>query len=208
MTCLEPKTQRSYDHRAAQSRLLKDSVTLNADYQQVAFELRFGRLSGMLVFKSTVPVYFCSRRKSLVKSVKPLISIIEHLRREVTWGMSFQRVSSSESLKPDNQILSAFREPAKALGNAIAVAMKTVEDAVLAGYQNSSLIRPATAYEASRVESVGHDLEKAQQALQHQLAIISDRIDLDQRMVEHSPVDLSRELFDMCLFMVSLLQVH
>lgn len=46
LSCLHTDTQKSFDYGAAQSTLLKKSVALNANYQQVLFELRIGRLSG------------------------------------------------------------------------------------------------------------------------------------------------------------------
>ncbi|TFY68062.1 hypothetical protein EVJ58_g1227 [Rhodofomes roseus] len=50
------------------NQLFQRSVHLNETYSQAAFEMRVGRLS--------------------LKSIRPLIGIVEHLRRELAWGMS------------------------------------------------------------------------------------------------------------------------
>lgn len=51
--------------------LLSRSIKLNESYSQAAFELRIGRLS--------------------LRSIRPLIGTVEHLRRELAWGMPLRK---------------------------------------------------------------------------------------------------------------------
>ncbi|GJE97050.1 Fusaric acid resistance protein-like [Phanerochaete sordida] len=51
--------------------LLSRSIKLNENYSQAAFELRIGRLS--------------------LRSMRPLIGTVEHLRRELAWGMPLRK---------------------------------------------------------------------------------------------------------------------
>jgi hypothetical protein len=183
----EEKTPTAYNHTTAQSLLLKKSVTLNANYQQASFELRLGRLS--------------------VKAVRPLIAVVEYTRRELAWGMSFDRVLSSEATRPGNPTIDAFRAPAQDLGQAILDAMNITERAVRAAYQHSSLLWHPEPMDAGLVQTAIQKLEHAQTVATLQLRTIADAIDVEQRTSTNKEVTLSRDLFDMCLFMASLLQV-
>ncbi|KAI0637282.1 hypothetical protein C8Q77DRAFT_1050225 [Trametes polyzona] len=63
------ETKMPYTHyRQLHSQLLQQSIKLNESYSQAAFELRIGRLG--------------------LQSIHPFIGIVEHLRRELAWGMA------------------------------------------------------------------------------------------------------------------------
>ncbi|KAI0747801.1 hypothetical protein C8Q80DRAFT_1168545 [Daedaleopsis nitida] len=55
-------------YRQLHTQLLQRSIKLNESYSQAAFELRVGRLS--------------------LQSIHPFIGIVEHLRRELAWGLA------------------------------------------------------------------------------------------------------------------------
>ncbi|GAW05452.1 hypothetical protein LENED_007313 [Lentinula edodes] len=122
--CLESNLQSPFqfnpDTPAASSATLTSlrtkAVALSSSYQQASFELRFGRIG--------------------VKSIKPLISIVEHLRREISWGMSFPQVevhySSSDAF--EGTVIGFFRQPATDLGHAILDSISLVRSAVLKCY--------------------------------------------------------------------------
>ncbi|KAH9946389.1 uncharacterized protein BXZ73DRAFT_37522 [Epithele typhae] len=63
----ETKMDVSY-YRQLHAQLLQRSIKLNESYSQAAFELRVGRLS--------------------LQSIRPFVGIVEHLRRELVWGLS------------------------------------------------------------------------------------------------------------------------
>lgn len=143
----------------------------------------------------------------LVKSIKPLVSIIEHLRRELAWGMSFDWMAESEAAHSDSNTVIAFKSSANELGGAIMDAMLVVQEAVLTGYEHSSLIRRRTAPAIQSVEAAQQRLHEARRSVKERLRVTADAIDLHQRAAEGDGLELSKDLFDVCLFMVSLLQV-
>ncbi|TBU28948.1 hypothetical protein BD311DRAFT_307591 [Dichomitus squalens] len=55
-------------YRQLHDQLLRRSIMLNESYSQAAFELRVGRLS--------------------LQSIHPFVGIVEHLRRELAWGLA------------------------------------------------------------------------------------------------------------------------
>lgn len=140
--------------------------------------------------------------------MKPLVNVIEHLRRELAWGMSFDRVATSGVIRPESDTMAALKNSADELGGAILDAMKTVQEVVLAGYKHSSLIQSRTAYDQASVENMQQRLEHCHHAVQGRLCAMADAVYLNQRIVDDSKIELSRDLFDVCLFMVSLLQVR
>jgi hypothetical protein len=142
----------------------------------------------------------------LVKSIKPLIAIAESTRRELAWGMSFDRVAT-DKIEPGHDKVAAFAEPAQDLGNAVLHAMKITEDVVNSAYQHSSMLRKPALYDVKLIEAAMQKLEHAQTVAKLQLRTISDAIDVEQRTSDNNAVDLPRDLFDVCLFVASLLQV-
>nr|VWO99075.1 ATP-dependent RNA helicase CshA (EC [Ganoderma boninense] len=63
----ETRMEVSY-YRQLHNQLLRRSILLNESYSQAAFELRVGRLS--------------------LQSIHPFVGVVEHLRRELAWGLA------------------------------------------------------------------------------------------------------------------------
>ncbi|KAH9025176.1 hypothetical protein EDB85DRAFT_2179551 [Lactarius pseudohatsudake] len=94
--------------------LLAESIQLDLAYSIAAFELRLGRVD--------------------VASIKPLIGVVENVRKELSWGCSHVGTSPGRgSTYPTIQ-------PALDLGQAIMGSMKHVEDTLLFVFE----IRPGT----------------------------------------------------------------
>ncbi|THH09172.1 hypothetical protein EW146_g8766 [Bondarzewia mesenterica] len=169
-------------HQAALNGLLLNSIMLNATYSQAVFDLRVGRLS--------------------VKSIKPLLGIVEHLRRELSWGGALAELQTY-----DENTLSVFQAPAVDLGHAILASIKAVENCVLACYKNplkNGGPRPSTKLAIADARA---QLTASRDAAREDLKEIFDKFDMDQRAsLESARLQLSRELADCCLFMISLLQ--
>ncbi|KAI0060839.1 hypothetical protein BV25DRAFT_1827399 [Artomyces pyxidatus] len=158
--------------------LLPRSILLNLTYSQAAFELRVGRLS--------------------VKSIKPFIGIVEHTRRELSWGhMNYEHGR-------DSRIVDAFKGPVLELGHAILASMKAVEASI------NVVFSVHRAWQAPHVQNtVPHAAQQlllARDAAREQLRIMFDELDMGQR-ASSSDFRLSRDLSDYCLFTISLLQM-
>ncbi|KII88794.1 hypothetical protein PLICRDRAFT_42030 [Plicaturopsis crispa FD-325 SS-3] len=179
----DPPKAMTHNHQLLHNKLLQKSISLNSVYCQAAFELRVGRIS--------------------VKSMKPLISIVEHLRRELSWGVSSIRLAplagAAESL------VSEFHPPAVELGGAILASLKAVERIVDACFQKA-VIRRSIQVERQDMEAAKDQLVRAGNDAREALRRISDDLDLQQRAID-GEVAFPPEIFDLCLFMVSLLQM-
>lgn len=189
------------EHKSLHERLLKESGSLNSIYSQAAFELRIGRVGGKIVH------CVCSAKTEclLVKSIKPFIGIVENVRRELSWGMAFPRSSFFASNLEDSTA-SAFRTPALDLGDALLVSMKTVEGVILETFQNTSLIWRSLQTERTAVTAAREQLLHAREKARNELRKISDGLDMEQR-TSNGEVKFPPEFFNLCLFMISLLQV-
>ncbi|KZT03579.1 uncharacterized protein LAESUDRAFT_659459 [Laetiporus sulphureus 93-53] len=160
------------EYLSLRNQLFKQSIMLNETYSQAAFELRLGRLS--------------------LKAVRPLIGIVEHIRRELAWGMStlqpqspgFSRASSRRpsasrrssahrirhraTLPSHDKFISAIRAPALSLGHAIISAMHSVELLIVVAYdQDQSSFPPGDPARAASLKacSVKYSIRVAEQAL-------------------------------------------
>ncbi|EMD38705.1 hypothetical protein CERSUDRAFT_113885 [Gelatoporia subvermispora B] len=183
--------------------LLRRSISLNETYSQAAFEIRVGRLS--------------------LKSIRPFIGILEHLRRELAWGMSpvksvrsrpssrFSTIRRNPHSATTVKFLTATEAPALSLGNAIIVSMKAVERLVqvtfyqgpysggarTAGYTDSEKLCVASAVEG---------LLAARDEAREQLAKIFDEMEIEWRRTS-SEEHLPEEILDRSLAMIALLQM-
>ncbi|KDQ59407.1 hypothetical protein JAAARDRAFT_32964 [Jaapia argillacea MUCL 33604] len=167
--------------------LLKRSIALNAAYARAAFELRIGRLS--------------------VKSIKSFIGIVEHLRRELSWGMSFSRANFSHPECRASKTLSAFQGPVLDLGHALLLSMNAVERVVLIAFDGPGTHKSSIGAEAKGLQIAGQELLIACNSARLQLQKISDEFDIEQRTssdADHTP---QGEFFDLCLFMISMIQM-
>ena len=99
----------------------------------------------------------------LVRSVRPLLSTVEHLRRELAWGMPIHKTASrlghlhenirrppgyphstmtsplsSPPLSPRNMYIDTLETPARALGDALLCATKCVEHTIALAYHQKN----------------------------------------------------------------------
>ena len=143
--------------------LLNRSVRLNENYSQAAFELRIGRLSRMLLLAINLLPHTLTKTSS-VRSIRPLIGIVEHLRREIAWGMPMRkrtlltqlhespvtnhyhaRFFQSPPITPlpspplpfEHPIVDALEGPARALGAALLDATQCVEKTIVLAFHQS-----------------------------------------------------------------------
>ncbi|KAH9174246.1 hypothetical protein EDB89DRAFT_2067893 [Lactarius sanguifluus] len=115
--------------------LLAESIQLDFAYSIAAFELRLGRVD--------------------VASIKPLIGVVENVRRELSWGCSHVGTS------PGRGSTYPTMQPALDLGQAILASMKHVEDTLLFVFE-----RTANAFRPSKKEAaqILHQLDQARDA--------------------------------------------
>lgn len=130
---------------------------------------------------------------------------MENIRRELSWGMAFPRSSFAGSNLEDSTI-SAFRIPALGLGNALLVSMKVVEKVILETFHNTSMTQRSLQAEKAAVTAAKEQLLRVRERARSELRKISDGLDMEQRM-SNGDVGFPPEFFNLCLFMISLLQV-
>ncbi|KAI0047054.1 hypothetical protein FA95DRAFT_1493111 [Auriscalpium vulgare] len=171
-------TETAANFKALMTSLLPQSVLLNTAYAQAAFELRVGRLS--------------------VQSLKPLIGIVEHIRRELSWGRS------PAEYHHDSKHLESFRKPTLELGHAILTTMKAIEMSISELFCGNAEALPHTPHDL--ISRAQEELHHARNAAREELRSIFDALDIEQR-AGNSKFWLSRELSDPCLLMISLLQM-
>ncbi|KAJ3553528.1 hypothetical protein NM688_g3561 [Phlebia brevispora] len=111
--------------------LLQRSIKLNENYSQAAFELRIGRLS--------------------LRSIRPLIATVEHMRRELAWGMPLRRPEcrsrrgtvhngqTTPILPPRNEYTVELEPSARALGTALLEATNCVEKTIVLAFHQGPL---------------------------------------------------------------------
>ncbi|RDB24188.1 Uncharacterized protein C26F1.08c [Hypsizygus marmoreus] len=165
--------------------LLRRSVALNPVYQQAAFELRIGRLS--------------------VKSLKPFIGTIEHLRQELSWGMSFPQQSQLTGHETD--VIKAFYHPALELGCALLDSIKAMEQIIIACFDRS--LPPArTRLQKQDLLAAKTRLTAAWIAAREELRTACDNWEAQQRSADQEErIETPSKIFELCSFMISLLQM-
>ncbi|KAJ4483288.1 hypothetical protein J3R30DRAFT_3447405 [Lentinula aciculospora] len=163
------------------------AVALNSSYQQASFELRVGRIG--------------------VKSMKPLVSIVEHLRREMSWGMTFPHpeVHCSPSDAFEKIFMGSFHQPATDLGHAILDSISLIRSVVLKCYDVSST--PFEKLDASTISRTRNQLIDSVHRARNELEKFCDDLDKEQRMSEEESSNLPPRAFNLCLYMISLLQM-
>ncbi|KAF8652680.1 hypothetical protein AX16_004186 [Volvariella volvacea WC 439] len=172
-----PTTWKDY---GVQEDLVNRSIALNTVYRQSAFELRIGRID--------------------IKTIKPLIASVEQLRRELSWGMSIPR-PKYEGTALEAEAIRAFHNPAFQLGHAILDSMRIVQKIVLSCFVHT-LFPQTLQSEKAALDTTKQRLTAALTAVRLELKRFCDDLDADQP----SPT-LPRNIFDLCLFMISLLQM-
>ncbi|TFK42866.1 hypothetical protein BDQ12DRAFT_644760 [Crucibulum laeve] len=164
-----------------QKDLPKSTAALNFVYQQTSFELRVGRVD--------------------VKSLKPLIFIVEHLRRELSRKLIFPPpVSDTDSTK--HKSLPALHAPALRLGNAILGAMQIVESVILACYDRPT----STCSQMGPFIDVKIRLSEAVCGAREELERMCNQLDMQQRS-SNGRVGFPEEVIDTCSCMISLIQI-
>ncbi|KAJ3567123.1 hypothetical protein NP233_g6565 [Leucocoprinus birnbaumii] len=173
----------SISTNTAPADLLQRSVSLEKLYQQAYFELRIGRVS--------------------VKSLKPLITTVEHLRRVLSRHLLIPQVSSNDE-KEEANFVSAFRQPALDLGAVLLESMEVIEEQIIACY-NASAFSNTPETTTNLLEFQARLVEAVNLARRH-LEKISDQLDLQKRK-SSGDVRLPRKVGDACSCMIFLLQM-
>ncbi|KAG1832744.1 hypothetical protein EV424DRAFT_1469474 [Suillus variegatus] len=136
-----PSSQQIAELKDLHGELVHQSVILNEMYCQAAFELRVGRVS--------------------VKSLKPLLGMVEHLRRELSWGMVPQPGQNDWSNESHCASSSSFEASAIELSKTIMISIKAVEDLVLGVYTHTSLWHKSLRTERDAVTAAAINLNFA-----------------------------------------------
>jgi hypothetical protein len=140
----------------------------------------------------------------VVKSIKPLIGIVENVRRELSWGMAFPR-SSFARPNLEETMVRAFQIPALDLASVILGSMEATEKVILETFRNPSLTRRSLRNEKDAVADAKERLLEAQRTARNELRKMSDS-NIEQRK-SNGKVGFPPEFMSLCLFMISLLQV-
>ncbi|KAI0646763.1 hypothetical protein C8Q79DRAFT_907394 [Trametes meyenii] len=210
------ETKMPYSHyRQLHNQLLQRSIKLNESYSQAAFELRVGRLS--------------------LHSIHPFIGIVEHLRRELAWGMAPLKPAQSVPGTPhsprsprsgapslyenvshihhDSIFITTIEPPALTLAHAILDAMKTVEHLIAITFRQRESTResPKNVHDVSgsqkaAVHAAERRLKVARDHMREVLKHVFDQVDMQQR-AEGRHAHLPKEIFDCSVAAIALLQM-
>ncbi|KAI0362777.1 hypothetical protein OH77DRAFT_1417068 [Trametes cingulata] len=207
------ETKMPYSHyRQLHNQLLQRSIKLNESYSQAAFELRIGRLS--------------------LQAIHPFVGIVEHLRRELAWGMAPLKPAHSVPGTPysprsgapslyehangavhhDSNFVTTIEPPALTLAHAILDAMKTVEHLIFVTFhQRSKGQTPQAAQSVSgsqkaAVHAAERHLKVARDQMREVLKHVFDQVDMQQR-AEGKHAHLPKEIFDCSVAAIALLQM-
>lgn len=180
-----PSSQKIADLKDLHVELLHRSVMLNEMYCQAAFELRMGRVS--------------------VKSLKPLLGMVEHLRRELSWGMLPRRGQNNWSKELHCASSPSFEASAIELGKIIMTSIKAVEDLVLGVYAHATLRHKSLRTERDAVTAAAINLNlawyTAKNELRNTIRILSEEPGSPSGSI------IPSYLHYQCLFATSLLQM-
>jgi len=131
-----------------------------------------------------------------VTSLKPFINTIEHLRRELAWGMSIHRASLS-LIHPET--FNQLATPTRLLGESILQDINLIRSIVSRAYQGGVTPRDFRAEKRAIVEAEGRLLQ-AKSDVRSELEKVFETLGPDYSQLPQDVCDLS-------LAMVSLLQV-
>ncbi|KAG2147365.1 hypothetical protein BD769DRAFT_1415945 [Suillus cothurnatus] len=180
-----PSSQQIADLKDLHVELVRRSVILNEMYYQAAFELRIGRVS--------------------VKSLKPLLGMVEHLRRELSWGMVPHTGQNDWSNESHCASFPAFEASATELGKTIMTSIKAVEDLVLGVYTHASLWGKSLRTERDAVTAAAINLNLAWYTAKRELR--NTIRSLSEESGSPSGSIIPSYLRHQCLFVTSLLQM-
>ena len=175
--------------------LVQKSVALDSVYEQAAFEIRLGRLNGAAASHNNLLVT-TDDEFILVTSLRPFIKTVEHLRRELAWGMSIHRASLS-LIHPETFKLLAT--PTRLLGESILRDIGLIRSVVSLAYQGGIQPRDFRAEKRAIVEAEDQ-LFQRKGDVRNELERIFETLGPDCSQLPQDVCDLS-------LAMISLLQV-
>ncbi|KAL0578438.1 hypothetical protein V5O48_003537 [Marasmius crinis-equi] len=182
--CLQAHLDHSLDKDAMSrlhQKLLKQTVALSGTYSQASFELRIGRVG--------------------VKTLKPLIGSVEHLRREISWGTAAPKASHKDA---HDVSIDPLHDLVLNLGHAILHALLVVRLVMLKCYDVPSSQRvhvPADALQGALLQ-----LTSALKQAEGDLAIFGKDFDISSSVVPDLSHSTQRP-FKLSLFSISLVQV-
>ncbi|KAG1849064.1 hypothetical protein C8R48DRAFT_729509 [Suillus tomentosus] len=180
-----PSSQQIAELKDLHGELVHQSVILNEMYCQAAFELRVGRVS--------------------VKSLKPLLGMVEHLRRELSWGMVPQPGQNDWSNESHCASSSSFEASAIELSKTIITSIKAVEDLVLGVYTHTSLWHKSLRTERDAVTAAAINLNFAWYTAKNELRNTIQT--WSEEPISPSGSIVPPHLHHQCLFVTSLLQM-
>jgi hypothetical protein len=174
--------------------LLVDSIQLDLAYSIAAFELRLGRISGTLV----CPHHMRVAKHFSVESIKPLIGVVENIRRELAWGSSRAILSPGEKSH-------AVMMPAGQLSQAILASMKYVEAALLFAFERSANVPGLETSGNKTAPQILRRLDEARDAARREFATAFQSMNDGARKDENGEVTV--EALGHTSFLVSLIEV-
>ncbi|KAH8983677.1 hypothetical protein EDB86DRAFT_2811253 [Lactarius hatsudake] len=167
--------------------LLAESIQLDFAYSIAAFELRLGRVE--------------------VASIKPLIGVVENVRKELSWGCSHVGTS------PGRGSTYPTMQPALDLGQAILASMKHVEDTLLFVFEHT-----ANAFQPSKkgAAQILHQLDQARDAAKKELTDLfggSPKNDTTSEVSGHSHffvslIEMAEEMHNALIVVDKVLLLH
>jgi hypothetical protein len=140
-----------------------------------------------------------------VKSIKPLIGIVEHLRREISWGMSVHRTAPISATLHGEELI-ALQAPLN-LGHAVLDSVKTAESIVHALFPSSTFKSRTLESEVKLLSQVNRQLLNTRDAACIGLQKMCKNLELEHRGSK-TAVGFRPSILSLCLFMVSVLQVR
>jgi hypothetical protein len=140
---------------------------------------------------------------SEVKRLKPLVSYIEHMRRELAWGMTIPKSSpSSESQK---HVMSSLQNQSLVLGETILHTLSITQKVIKASFK-PGLRRESLAKEKATLLVAETELDSVRKNARNQLKEACTEMELEVRE-ELSQATVPQSVLDACLCTISLLQV-
>ncbi|PFH47852.1 hypothetical protein AMATHDRAFT_151147 [Amanita thiersii Skay4041] len=164
--------------------LMEKTMALHPVYQQASFELRIGRVG--------------------VKVLKPLIVFVEHLRRELSAGMTYPRVLSTDT-SYELHVIEQCSDPSIQLGRAVLASLKAIETIVLTCFEGPWSVRSLET-EKEELYACSTQLSNTSAVARDRLKNICDDLYVQQRTFDSS-VEFPDKVLDLCSHMISLLQM-
>lgn len=133
-----------------------------------------------------------------VKAIKPFIRTVEHLRRELSWGLSTSRSLLEQQL--DSKSHQPLRKPARDLGGAVLVSMSIVRDVVSLAFRRGIRAHDFS-LEKESIKISKQAISTARNVARDELAKIFDP-------TIKEPGYTQDDASELCLAVISLLQVR